>query len=175
MNPKESEFSAIGAHGLGPFIFVVGKKEIPPPAVDVEGASQVLIAHDGTFDVPARPAWSPGTGPFRFVRLGALPEYEIHGMSFFVVNGNAAAGAHVLQVSTGKAAISPEGLYGEIDISAFLIGISPVYQEFGHLDHTVNMIRGPGFHVRVQDAQSAHILIKGVNELLGQGSGLFSE
>ena len=52
-----------GRPRLGDLILVVREDEVHPAAVDVEGIAEVLRAHRGAFDVPARAARPPRAAP----------------------------------------------------------------------------------------------------------------
>ena len=55
---------AAGPFALGDFVLMVWKLQIEAPAVDIEMLTQQSATHRGALDVPARPSWAVGTGPF---------------------------------------------------------------------------------------------------------------
>ncbi len=47
------DFRAVGAAGLGDFVFVMGEDEIEAAAMDVEDLAQMEFRHGRAFDMPA--------------------------------------------------------------------------------------------------------------------------
>ena len=77
VHPEIDEAFAGGRLGLRNFVFVMGKLQILPAAVDVEMIAQAAGRHRGALDMPARPSIPPGRRPGRFTGLGRLPQHEI--------------------------------------------------------------------------------------------------
>ena len=67
MQPDVHERLVMGADRLGDFVFVVRKNEILAAAMDVEGFTEMLLRHGGAFQMPARAAAAPRTGPARLI------------------------------------------------------------------------------------------------------------
>ena len=65
VQPELGEGLAGGRFGLGQLVFVVGEDQVLAAAVEVEGLPQVMHAHGGALDVPARTAGPPGGCPRR--------------------------------------------------------------------------------------------------------------
>src|SRR5690606_41494442 len=66
--------SAVGAAGLGDFVFGVREDQIETAAVNVEGFAEERGAHRGAFDVPAGAAPAPRAVPAGLVLTGGFPE-----------------------------------------------------------------------------------------------------
>src|SRR2546428_6737315 len=64
-------------HRLSDLAIVMREKEIVAPAVNRERLTEVLHAHGGTLDVPARAPRSPGGLPRWLTRLRPLPQHKI--------------------------------------------------------------------------------------------------
>ncbi|MPN53872.1 hypothetical protein SDC9_201540 [bioreactor metagenome] len=73
MHPIAGKGLARGRFALGDFVFVMGEDQILAAGVNIEGGAQKLHAHGAAFDMPARPAHSPGGGPSGFAGFGAFP------------------------------------------------------------------------------------------------------
>src|SRR5688500_15927010 len=74
------------AFTLGDFVLVMRKHQILAAEMKVEAGAENLHAHGAALDVPARPAFAPGTGPENVAVLWnpRLPQCEI-GQGFFCV------------------------------------------------------------------------------------------
>src|SRR5207253_3538174 len=70
---------AMGTFALRDFVFVMGKNEVQPAAVDVERLAENSHAHRRAFDVPAGATFAPRTIPSRLTGLGTFPKSEIAG------------------------------------------------------------------------------------------------
>ncbi len=117
MNPIAGERFSSGRFGLSHFIFMVGESEVSAATMDVKGFSQIFLAHDGTFDVPAWSSFPPGTFPEGFSRFTGFPKSEVKGIFFLFININSGTGLHILQIPFGEFSIIFKFLHGEEDIS----------------------------------------------------------
>ena len=61
------------ARTLGAFVFVVGKQQILPAAMNINGFAQMPVNHGGAFQMPARTPRTKGAVPRRFVGCRGLP------------------------------------------------------------------------------------------------------
>src|SRR5690606_16431061 len=59
---------------LRDLVLVVREDQVRAAAVDIDRAAEVVRAHRGALDVPARAPRSPRTRPARLAGLGGLPE-----------------------------------------------------------------------------------------------------
>ena len=96
MQPEAGEGFPRGRLRLGQFVFMVGEDQVLAAAVQVEGLPQVMHAHGGALDVPARPPGAPGAVPGRFPGLGGLPQDKIQGILFIGVHFDPGPGLHIL-------------------------------------------------------------------------------
>src|SRR5579885_1830143 len=58
------------------------KDKIGAAAVNIQLIAKIARGHGAAFDMPARPPWSPRTGPGRLARLLRLPEYKVERIIF---------------------------------------------------------------------------------------------
>ena len=112
----------MGAAALGDFIFVVGKLQIQPTAVNVERRPQQFIAHRRAFDMPAGTAPAPRAVPTRLVARRRLPQHKIHRVFFVGCHLNPRACNHVVNGATRQRAVvfvsfHPEKSVTLVDIS----------------------------------------------------------
>ncbi len=67
----------MGADRLRDFVLMMGKDQVLPAAMDVEGLSQMFFAHRRAFEMPARAPEAPRAVPTRLIFGGGLPQHEI--------------------------------------------------------------------------------------------------
>ena len=79
------------ALGLGALVLVVREDEVVAAAVQVEALAEEVERHRRALDVPTRPARRPTASPTRARRLRGLPEREVHGLRFGLVDVDARA------------------------------------------------------------------------------------
>src|SRR5207237_4918918 len=105
VQPEARERLSRSGLALRDFVFVVGKDQILPAAVHVEGGPQVPLRHRRALDVPPGPAGSPGTLPgdaLRLARLRRLPEREIQRVPLALARFDASAREEIVQVALGE-------------------------------------------------------------------------
>ncbi|OPY06317.1 MAG: hypothetical protein A4E66_02249 [Syntrophus sp. PtaB.Bin001] len=135
------------------------ENQIFTTAVNIKGFTKVLLAHYGTFDVPARPTGSPGTLPSRFICLTGLPKSKIHGIVLMFIDINTGTGHHIFQPATGKLAITGKAIYGEINVSFNDICQPTVLKLPDQFNHPFYMFRCAGSNGRSQNSQACHVLV----------------
>ena len=173
VHPVAGQGLAGCALALGNFVFMVGKLQIRPAAVDVKGLAQQLTRHGRAFDVPPGSPRPKGAGPFGFfglLRFGALPQHKVQRVLLAVEHGDTLAGMQLVQRLARELAVARKFAHRKIHIT---IG-HPVSQalafeltnQAGHLRHKVG---GTRFVLGPLDAQRIGVLVQGVNHALGQG------
>src|SRR5664280_2889886 len=115
--------------------------------MNIKSFAKIFSAHSGTFDMPARPALSPGTFPERFSFLAILPENKIQRVFLFIINVHARTGDHFFQITSGKAAVLVKIIYRKIHITLDTIGMTLLQKNADKGDHLRYMLcrfRGHG-------------------------------
>src|SRR5436190_6069781 len=98
-----------GAFALRDFILVMRKHQVFTAQMEIETGSEQFHAHGAALDMPAGPAFAPGTGPeHRAVFWSAcLPEREIrHGFLLVFITAHPLADAHLLEVQLHQLPVS---------------------------------------------------------------------
>src|SRR5699024_1177580 len=137
VHPPPSEAVSGGA-GLRLLVLVVREAQVEAAGVDVEGLAQVLAAHGGALEMPARsPAPEGGVpgGAVRLGRLGRLPQREIATVAL--------AGLHllpgVLHVLEGLAGQrSVLRVRGDVEVDGAVpvgVGVAPFDEALHQRDH----------------------------------------
>ena len=130
VQPVFDEGLARGGFGLRLLVFVMGKNEVGPAAVYVDGQSQVFLAHGRAFQVPARPPGAPGTFPARFARLCRLPQCEVERVAFALIDVHTRAALQLVDIAAGELAVCGEAAHGEVDVAVCLVGVPRVDELF---------------------------------------------
>src|SRR5262249_28502328 len=120
VQPVAREVLSAGRLALRDLVLVVGKDQVLPAAMHVEGRAQVLLAHRRALDVPARAARAPGAVPGdrrRLARLRRLPEGEVERIALLLAGLDARARAQILQVPFGQLPVPRERAYREIHVA----------------------------------------------------------
>ena len=73
VHPVANKGLSPAADTLGTFVFVVGKQQILPAAMNINAFAQMPVNHGGAFQMPARTPRTKGTIPRRFVGGRGLP------------------------------------------------------------------------------------------------------
>ena len=153
MEPEIAELDSVCGFGLGDFTFMMRKHKVRAATVNVKGLFQFGAGHGGTFDVPARPAFSPGTVPRRFAGFFFFPQRKIVGMSFFFIHFDASSGLKFAPFLVGKFSVFRKGFDFEVDSILGFVGVAFFDQFFDDLDHLGEVVRGFGLFGRRLDAQ----------------------
>ena len=74
--------------GLRDFVFMMRENQIFAACMDVNFIPQILFAHDGALNVPARSAIAPRGFPERLALFFGLPEDKIQRIFLLVCTGN---------------------------------------------------------------------------------------
>src|SRR5699024_9525847 len=126
MHPIVGKFGSVRAFGLCDFVFMVGELKVRSTSMDIEGLAKVGGAHRRAFDMPSGSPVAPGAWPRWLIGFGGFPEREVAGMLFTVVDGDAFAGAHVIEVTLGQFAVVFEAGDVVIDIAVYCVGVPAV-------------------------------------------------
>ena len=114
---------AEGAARLGDFVLVMREDEVDAAAVNVEDVLRGIVAgkaaaerlqqqghrHRRAFDMPARSAGrsdAAGARPSRLVRLGGLPQHEVHRVALVGRDVDAGAGQHLVERAPRQRAVT---------------------------------------------------------------------
>ena len=172
MHPVAGEGdNAGGRFALGDFVFVVGKDQILPAAVDIQGFAQVGHGHAGAFDVPAGAARPPRALPRGFAGAGALPQGEVHGMLFVLVYFDAAARLHPLQRAVAQLAVALDLFHAEKYVAPGGVGVPRPHEPTDGLDDGADFLGGPRVDVGAADVQRIHGLEEVFDVAFGQLAG----
>src|ERR1700680_1470549 len=101
---------------LGNFVLVVWENEVGRPTMDVKLFAEVVLAHGGALDMPARPARSPWAIPRRLARLGLFPKGEVERIALFFAHRNTLAGAELIEITPAQGAVA--WIFGDRKINA---------------------------------------------------------
>ena len=155
MQPVVDKFAAVGGLRLGNLVFMVGKLQVLPAAVDVDGLAQVAVGHGGAFDVPAGTAGPPGGIPSGFAGLSGLPQGEVQGIFLHFSHGDTGAGLEILDGLMGELAVALEFQGAIVHIAIFhRIGVALVDEGLHHVDDLLHIFRGLGVDGGGTDAQT---------------------
>ena len=98
---------------LSNLVFMMGKGQIRPTAMNIEGVPQAAGGHRGALDVPTRSPVSPGGMPVSFTGLGRFPEHEIQRVFFVHIHVDPCTRAHVIQQTVIQFAVVGELAHSE--------------------------------------------------------------
>src|SRR5215831_16001920 len=84
VEPIARKSLAGGAFTLCDFVFVMRKREINPPRVNVQRFAEIFHGHGGAFDMPTGTAGADSCLPEVLTRLRGLPESKIARTFLFV-------------------------------------------------------------------------------------------
>ena len=174
---------AEGAAGLRDLVFVVGKDEVDPAAVNVEHIAVRVVAfeaaaerleqrrhrHRRALDMPAgtprrsdasraRPAW--------LVRLRGLPQHEIHRVAFVRRDVDPCAGQHLVERTVGERPVArragkPIHRRGrEQHVILGDIGDAAGDEPLDHRSHFPDILRGARLVGRRQAAKGCNVLVE---------------
>ena len=128
VHPVPGEEGARGGFGLGDLVFVMREHEVFAAGVEVEGVAEEAGGHGGALDVPAGAAGAEGGVPGVFAGavgggFDGLPEGEVAGGILFVVDVDARAVFHTVEVALGELAVGGKALDAEVPGAVFgLVG-----------------------------------------------------
>ena len=158
-----------GGFALGDFVFVVGKRQIRPATVDIEGVTQTAGGHGGALDMPAGTTGAPWGFPAHFAGFGAFPEGKIAGVFLGFVHLDAGTGQQVLGVATTKFAIVGKPADPVVDIAIVGgIGVVVVHQDLHHGEDIVHVGSGAGFQIGPQHTKGILVPVHGVDHPVGE-------
>ena len=155
MHPVVGKGLSRGALALGYLVFVMGKFQILAAAMDIKGIPQIFLAHGAAFDMPARPSLGKRAFPCRFPGFLRLPEREIHGIFFHIVDLDARPHFQIVQILPGELAIVLEALGIVIYVAVFRHISVPFLDKPGNqADNILDMLSRLGVHSRRADIQA---------------------
>ena len=171
MQPVVDKFAAVGSLRLGNLVFMVGKLQVLPTAVDVDGLAQVAVGHGGTLDVPARPALSPGRVPIGLPRFRRLPEGEVQRVLLHIVHINAGPRLELLNGLVGEFPVIDKLFGAVVHISVHRVGIPLVNQGLHQVNDLLDVLRGLGVNGGVPHPQAMGVFEVLVDVLFRNGLG----
>ncbi len=128
--------------------------------MDIEGGPQVFRAHSRAFYMPSWSPFTPRAFPRGLAWLCLFPEDKIQWIPLFLIHGNPSACDHILEVTARELSILCKGFNREVDISINDVGMSFVHEAAHHIEHIIDMLGCPGFHIGIKHSQRVHILIE---------------
>ena len=133
----------------GVFVFIVGKERFHAAHMKIHGFSRVFQGHGRGLQMPAGAHLAPGGGVvealFQFRQFGAFQQGEIPGVFLGVlVQVHGFAHPDLAQVHPGEAPVVLEAGNIEIDRAQFFIGVAPLQELPGEVDHSRRCGRTPG-------------------------------
>ncbi len=164
MNPVAREFLSRCTTRLGNLVLMMGKDQIHPAAVDIEGLAEMSNGHGGTLNMPAGPSLPPRTRPGRLTGLGTLPEGEIHRMAFPLIYIHPRACLEIIQSTFGEPAVIRILCHFKVDVPIHLVCQTLPNQSFGQPHNVGHMLSRFGFDGRRPYAQFPHVIVIGLNE-----------
>ena len=156
---------ACGAR-LREFVFVVREHQILTTTVNIDSRSQHFFNHGAALDVPPRTTLAPRTRPRRFSGFRGLPQREIGGILFTLIDSHAFARAVVLLVSSRQRAVRGKRVHGEIHVSVRLICVPLGDQSFDESDDIIHALRRARFHRRTKASERRHVLVERLDEFI---------
>ena len=157
--------------GLGPFVLVMGERQVGAATVQVEAVAQDVQCHGNTFDVPAGAAVAPWGGPGWFTWFGRLPQSEVEGvlLAFVDLDSGASSFAEILGRAMYEFAVAVfEAGDAEVDTLAVdHIGVFTVDQLLDDVLHLIDVFGGVGTVLRMDNVQSVHLIDVGLGVGLG--------
>ena len=114
---------------------MVREDEVAAAAVEIELLPKVFQRHRRALDVPAWTSLAPGAVPGRLARLRRLPEREVHRVMLALVDLDARARLHVLELPAAELAVAVE-LFDAVEDVAVVerVGVALVDKRLDHLD-----------------------------------------
>ena len=156
---------------LGDLVLVVGKDQVRPTQMQINGVPKRLMDHGGTLDMPTgppRPPWGriaglTGPGPFPQGKVGGMM------LSVRVIRRQTTTGPFLLllEISPTQLPVLAGFHYGKIHVPIGGIG-RPLGLQSG--DHGLNLTKatgGPGVVVSPQDVEGIHFRKEAGNVPLG--------
>ncbi len=149
---------------LGYLAIVVRELEVHAAAVYVELASEILLAHGRTLQMPAGKSLAPWRRPVHYMlRRGLLPQSEVGGISLLLLPVECAgSGKKLVDIAARKASVAEIGIeLGHIEVHrpAALIGITAVKNLLDILYLLYDMARGMRLYRGRQHAEGFHRLV----------------
>ena len=160
VHPVIRKFLSGAGFGLGDLVLVVRELQVLTAGVDVDGLTQILSAHHGALDVPARPAHSPGRFPGQtFPLLLGFPQSEVQGIPFGFSDHDPGAGFQLVDVLAGELAVIREFPGAVIDVPVNLVSIALVDELLHEFDDLGDVFRDSGVHGGFLYIQSLGIFV----------------
>ena len=168
--PREGAVPPAGAFRLRDFVFVVREAQVDAAAVQVEGFAEIMRAHRGALDVPARTAFAPRAVPeIRPVfGLARLPQREVGDVfaRVFVRGVDFSGGVRRLRaqrVAVEVRELSVVGIGGNFEVDRAVrrdVGVPARDELFDHRDLQRDVRDGGGFGVRREHVQRGAVVVE---------------
>ena len=168
MHPVVCKTLTVCPFALSNFIFVVRENQVRPTAVDIKCFTQIVATHRRALNVPTRAALTPGAIPLWLSGFGALPQHKIKRITLGIVSRHTLAADQIINRFAGEFAVIFKLTNGIGHVTAFcLIGQSLLLQLFNDVEHLRDEMRGARLNGRRQAAESDHVFLHGLCELIG--------
>ena len=174
VHPDVGERAAARAFALRDLVLVVRELQVLAAAVDVEVLAEERLAHRRALDVPARAAEAVRARPLGVVGLallGRLPHHEVERILLAVEDGDALAGAQLVDRLARELAVAGELANGEVDVAVRApVAEALLLERRDHLQHLRHVLRRARLVRRPLEAERVGVLLQRLDVLLGEGA-----
>ena len=154
--------------GLCNLVFVVGKNEVFPSAVDIYLIAERRAVHRRTLYVPAGAALAPGRLPAYLALFRRFPERKVGGVSLINVVVHPHAVEHIFNRPVGKTAVSFKAVHRKVNVAVLCgIGVSAVYELLNKVDYISDIFCSFEPKRRLADVELRHNFIYFFNHIGG--------
>ena len=136
--------------------------------MNVESLAEMLPAHRGAFEVPARPPAAPGTVPAGLFGARRLPQDEVAVGALVRRHFDASTGHHFIEGAMRELAVIRHGAHGEKNMTLGRIGMAGGDQTLHDGDHLRDMVRGARLDGGAEAAQRIDVLLEATGRAFGQ-------
>ena len=172
MHPVAGQGLSAGGLALRDFVFVVGKGQIRPAAVDVKRLAQQFARHGRALDMPARPAGAVGAVPFSVIGLGGLgsfPQHKVQRVALALVHRDAFAGAQLVDGFARELAVAFKFTHSKVHILvAGTVGVALGFQGLNQTEHLRHEGRSARLVGRALYTQSVGIAVQIIDHAVGE-------
>ena len=142
VQPISCKGTAVCCFGLCDFVFMVRENQILAACMDIKGIPQMMLGHNGAFDMPTGSAFAPRGCPAGFALFFGLPQNEVCRIFLCIINRNTlrCARNQLIQIFSGKLAIFREFLCIIINSAMVFIRKTLINQGLHHCDNTVHFL-----------------------------------
>ena len=167
VHPHTSERLVPGATRLSSLVFVVREGKVSPAAVDVDWGAKVAMDHRAALGVPTWASLSPGAWPARLAWLCSLPQGKVERVALVLVLLDARTNTQIVDIDARDSTVVGAATHCKVDVAiGGSVGVSLLDEARDHLLHGLDFLRCPWTNIGIENAKAAHLLDKGIGELL---------